>query len=654
MYFSTLKRRIQSLDEKSFYDIAIFFLECSGYKDLSIVDGTGDGGRDVICSRSDLRIQLSIRKDWATKINDEAKKTQVAGRRHFIYVTNRPIREKEKTEFITDNYKYKGEVDLSIFDLNRISTALARPGAMKQAYSMLGITVDSKLTASVTDIALSNLLLFSSEAKEFKDEIIESVVKSIIYKEKKINQNLLIEKAIPLVPGLNSEQYIRQALGRLSASGKIKNTHSEVSLCAEEILSMSAAEQEHIQSTQADFDLLQSKYGLSPDNSRKIIDCALEVLARSQSFDGDEISATTLSDLISNANLGKKREELYEDLSKLSVFRVSQFGNAINHISSTNTFDIYRALGRNTEITLVLDSSVAMPLMFGREFYNAKSRYGVAASALNTLCDDHNIKIVIPRCYLNEIASHGQKAADFLDTYNALSDDIRSVLKSSGNAYLSHYSHIRSSLDSEGDSLTLEEFLNHFGIRRGSSKTHIENKIETILDRLGINVVSGITPDPSIKSEIRKRKPYDHDIIIEHDAIVCTWLKSDSNSGYVFATWDKIITEFVEGLSRIYADTPARIVDFLSMATGSHYESEQSFDLLSALIYCDEKKMLPVAQKIEKIKSTSQAHKVNALIDEIKNKHRDNDVIYSNDVSEFFSEINIESQVLNENQNPTS
>lgn len=648
MYFSTLKRRIQSLDEKSFYDIAIFFLECEGYRELSIVDGTGDGGRDVTCSRTDLRIQLSIRKDWAVKVNDEAKKTQDASRRHFIYVTNRPIREKEKSEFISDQYKYKGEIDLSILDLNRISTALARPGVMHKAYSMLGISINNKLTAEIKDIALSNLLLFSSEAREFKDEIIESTVKSIIYKEKYIDHDQLIEKAIPLIPGSNVDQSIRQALGRLQANGKIKKINHGISLSPQEELTMSTAEQEYIQSTQADFDLLQNKYGLSPEGSREIINCALEVLARSQSFDGDEISATVLSDLISNLQLGKRKEDLYNDLSKLSVLRVSQFGSTLNHISSTNTFDIYRALGRNTEITLVLDSSVAMPLIFGREFYSAKSRYGIAASALSDLCGDHNIRIVIPRCYLNEIASHGQKAIEFLEAYNALDDDIKSVLKSSGNAYLSHYSHIKSSLEREGEPLTLEEFLKHFGIKNGSSKLHIENKIETILDRLGIDVVSGTTPDPSILNDIKKKKPHDHNIIVEHDAIVCTWLKSDSNSGYVFATWDKIITEFVEGLSRIYADTPARIVDFLSMASGSHYESEQSFDLLSALIYCDEKKMLPIAQQIEKIKTTAQAHKANALIDEIKDKHRDSDKTYSNDVSEFFSEINIDSQVLND------
>ena len=90
MYFSALKTAIQHLEEKRFYDVALMYLEQRGYQDLSIVDGTGDGGRDVVCSREDLRIQLSVRKDWETKINDEALKSLSAGKRHLIFVTNRP------------------------------------------------------------------------------------------------------------------------------------------------------------------------------------------------------------------------------------------------------------------------------------------------------------------------------------------------------------------------------------------------------------------------------------------------------------------------------------------------------------------------------------------------------------------------------------
>ena len=78
MYFPALKTSIQNLEENKFYNIALMYLEQLGYKDLRIVDGPGDGGRDVLCSREDLRIQLSVRKDWQNKINEEALNTKKA------------------------------------------------------------------------------------------------------------------------------------------------------------------------------------------------------------------------------------------------------------------------------------------------------------------------------------------------------------------------------------------------------------------------------------------------------------------------------------------------------------------------------------------------------------------------------------------------
>ena len=53
MYYPVLRNGIQSAEEKMFYNIAIMYLKVLGYKNVSIVDGSGDGGRDVICSRAD-------------------------------------------------------------------------------------------------------------------------------------------------------------------------------------------------------------------------------------------------------------------------------------------------------------------------------------------------------------------------------------------------------------------------------------------------------------------------------------------------------------------------------------------------------------------------------------------------------------------------
>jgi hypothetical protein len=55
LYLPAIKTGIQHLEEKHFYDVALMYLEQIGYRDLSVVDGAGDGGRDITCSRDDLR-----------------------------------------------------------------------------------------------------------------------------------------------------------------------------------------------------------------------------------------------------------------------------------------------------------------------------------------------------------------------------------------------------------------------------------------------------------------------------------------------------------------------------------------------------------------------------------------------------------------------
>ena len=114
MYFPALNTAIQHLEEKLFYDVALMYLSVLGYRELRMVDGSGDGGRDVICSRTDLRIQLSVRKDWENKINDEADTTANAGHHHLLYITNRPITPDAEQGFLQSKFKHKGDVDVSI------------------------------------------------------------------------------------------------------------------------------------------------------------------------------------------------------------------------------------------------------------------------------------------------------------------------------------------------------------------------------------------------------------------------------------------------------------------------------------------------------------------------------------------------------------
>ncbi|WP_163004533.1 hypothetical protein [Pseudomonas viridiflava] len=261
---------------------------------------------------------------------------------------------------------------------------------------------------------------------------------------------------------------------------------------------------------------------------------------------------------------------------------------------------------------MLLDSSVAMPMLFGLCFGSVRSRYGISAAALHQLCNSHRVQIAVPQCYVNEMVFHGKEALEFLQTYSALNEDNRIALKSSSNSYLSHYSHLREKGELK-EGYTLKDFLAHFGIAGNSTPRKIENIIESMLEDFGIEIISTGRWDPEIRQEITDGKPGRPSIIIDHDASVCTFLKTSLKEGYIFATWDKVMMTFVEDKSRIFASSPSRVVDFLTMASSSEMESEQSYNLLGALLYCDEQKASALAQKIEKIDTAEKAYEFQNL-----------------------------------------
>ena len=492
---------------------------------------------------------------------------------------------------------------------------------------------DKKISATPKEIALSNLLLFSKEAQDLRQSVIESNIKAQLYKSSVSKKNEVVINIAALLPGVDIEHNVSAAFDSLRSRGEIINQNGELALSEEQSKYMAAAEEEYLQSTNSDISLLMGKYKLSDTDARQLIEMALEIAAREASLDGDGLQEVTLLEFISNQGFIRKRKDLYEDLSKLAVARITQYGKTVDHIFSTNTFDIYRALGRNSDVVMMLDSSVAMPLMFGLSFGSEKSRYGIAAAVLNDLCREHNIKVIVPRCYLNEMAFHGKKAFEFIDMYNELDDDIKAILKSSGNAYLSHFSHIR---ENEGPAYTLSEFLKHFGLSNNSRLSFVENSIESILDSFGIGVLSTGEYSQEIRNEIGYRKQNAPSKIIDHDASVCTFLKNESNTGYIMATWDKVIIDVVEGLSRVLADTPARVIDFLSMAGGAQYESEQSFNLLTSLVYIDERKASALASKIEQINSVDKMHELKKFVDAARLKHGDTAQFVESSLEEFF------------------
>lgn len=616
MYYAGLKKLVGSLEEKAFYDVALVFLRAIGYGDATIIDGTGDGGRDVESkARPDLRIQLSVRKDWVVKINEEAEKTRTAKKKHFIYVTNRFISSDNEEAFRDKSFKLKGEVEVTIYSLNQIASRLALPQHAPSAFAAAGIVVGHQIKATYKEVALSSVLLFSPEANDLRESTIESLILASLLKKAGRPDQELRGEILAGLPGVGYELFIDRVLGRLKGDGRVQRRDEALFLRDDEATRLQACELEFHLSLEVDIRRLMDRFRMSRADAEHLTKQAVKLSAKQQKLEGDGVIADEIASFVANRGWNAQRAAIYEELSKVSVSRVERLGGAIDRLFSTSTFDIYRALGKNANVTVLLDSNVAIPLLIELEFGATGSGYGMSATALSKLCQEHGFEVVVPSFYINEVAGHGYGALDIMDTYPALPAEAHEVLKNSKNAYLSHYSRLKARGE---DVPSPTDFLRTFGIRKGGPIRTAENVITSIFTRHGFKEMTYSKMDEGIRERIRSQRKHAADYVVDHDAMAVTLLRNESEKAFVCATWDRVLMVEVEGISRVMADTPTRVVDFLSMSTGLGLEADQDWDLLTALVHVDEKKASALADKIEKIRTTEQAYKLGALIEEAR------------------------------------
>ena len=88
----------------------------------------------------------------------------------------------------------------------------------------------------------------------------------------------------------------------------------------------------------------------------------------------------------------------------------------------------------------------------------------------------------------------------------------------------------------------------------------------------------------------------------------------------MFVTWDNVMINLVQNIARVYADTPPKVIDFLSMAKGQIDEEPLTFELYSDLLFADEKKVIKLADMIDQIKTVEIAYQLNKIIDETRER----------------------------------
>lgn len=281
MNFSGLKRLIESADEHAFYDVALLLLTQLGYRDLHIVDGPNDGGKDVNSDRENVQMQLSVRKDWDRKIREEAANAIGSAKSHLIYVTNRRISPREEASF-RNSFSKRYKLELTIYDSQRIATILSFPGRIARSYKILGVDVKASKRFTVSDIAASVQLLFGSDAIALREAAVDSVVLAWLRFNAKVPEEAAIQSVAKLIPGASPKRLVSSSISRLRAGGSIIGSKSAIEITQDAIAKVDCAEAELLASRAADITFLSDKFEIAEKYASQLLEIGIELNLRAK------------------------------------------------------------------------------------------------------------------------------------------------------------------------------------------------------------------------------------------------------------------------------------------------------------------------------------------------------------------------------------
>lgn len=642
MSYSSLVKCIRAATVSQFYDVCIVFLSARGFKDLKVVDGPGDGGRDVTCSQKDLCIQLSTQNRWQSKVRSEVLRAKQKNISNLVFISSQIISPSAEESFRQDCQIDLDGFFLSIFDCNSIATSLSHPRNFDRACAALGIELKSRvLPFDFRESAISHFRLFGAESNDLRAGLLESAIKFEIYRSGDLSQDDLISRISKMVFIKSDIVAIRSAVSRLRSASEIFGPETSIKISERVKSQLHVAERESEVAFSSDINALMAISGCTRAVAERVLAAARNIFLSGLDIQGDDPLCLDFQSVLAGSGLWPLRQKVYQALAGGALVKKLRFAQTVTHVIDTDTSDLISSLGQRDSVSVVLDASVGLPMIFGLEFADAKSRYGVSAAGLRNLCESHNFPLCVPSEYVNEMASHGMLAYQFVEVYDGLPKEGRAALTSHENAYVSHFTFLmeRGKLDGVE---SLAEFLGHFGINAATVSSRrvgkVEDRIRNILQDHAIDVLDACSYDPETFQEIiqlKQREGRGGDrLLAEHDARVACLLKR-SSGGFLFATWDRAMISYFEDKRSVFSNHPGRIIDLLTIAKRLDYGSSYDFEALSIFMHIEEKRIEAVAKKIAQLSDLEQVARLRKYVEECRRQGGQSWELTNSDLDDF-------------------
>lgn len=618
MKLDSLTRLIEAADFMSFRELALECLKLKGYREIALTDGWRDGGTDVRVFQlppnpTPLAFQITVEKNWRAKLHhDSTKVRDVLKLLNLVLVTSRRVAESEFQREAERVWQTLG-VQATKLDGPAIAGAFYLECRTTRVLEILGIDVAQvgpvALRHGAREEAAYSFVFFGRDTDRFREATIESAAVALGARLEDGCDRFEFESELRDVLQIPAAQEARitSAIDRMLQRGDL--------LLRDNRLVLNAQLQEAARAMQLlrdkDWDNLRQRIssfiaehsgsGRTPPESS--LDAVLEALGAVLLKAAQETSASLgQSDQRSvldeqmrvrlrrlHATLdslgfaeGRARDVALESLAEMAsnspIGKCMLAGELFISLSTSKTPQLIRALGARSAVKVLLDSSVAIPMLCGLLYATTSNRFSVAAHHAYSQLLAHDLSIVLPLDYLEECAAHLLRAySDYREVI-----EIDPDLVASENAFVAHYAGLRVG----GSGITFSEYVRGFGLDDALHKAdfyvardNLQQRLERLFDRYSIEVrnlgrpslTSQRRAEESIAYATRELKVERPDVLITHDIRTVGYLHDSDRKGdvaHVLCTWDGVqfyIREHEEAVWQVL--NPAVLGDVLALAS---------------------------------------------------------------------------------------
>lgn len=572
----TITRLIEAASPEQMKAIARLALKLSGYPSSRISDGPHDGGTDLVVAGATgnelpLAVAVSVERDWKKKLRKDAENAdRKSGIRQLMFISSRRIPEGSfrpvQTELRASGY----HVDR--LDQQGLADLVSDHRALAQLLELLGIRVDVERPTRPADRrrdAAYAYAFFSPEVHSFHKAVRDQ---SLLVALSQAGGNARIDELCvdaSRLLGMNEQDAmsLMHDLDRLAVQGRVVRRNGNVSLTGDERTTLDAlwalrqreevllrdqlrshVEEAGLSSPDETLDLMMR--GLRALVARHIgVPQALEDLHANVRHLRRELQALGLPE-------GARGDAFVERAIELArsseIGRSLAAGSVYQALTRFDTSALLAAFDAHS-VALVLDASVAIPMLCALFHGSVQQRFFIVAEELYRRAERASIRLELPDVWLEEMAAHLLRARE----YSTLVTD--ADLRQSKNAYVAYFAAARAA----GAQHDFETFLSAFGLtdalarRREIDFVGARREIEMFLRRqfahYGVEVVQMRADQHHLDRAARDWQWACHlldidnraHILASHDQRVLAWLSKtsehDPTHAPVIVTWDRVL-----------------------------------------------------------------------------------------------------------------